>query len=523
MTILGTSLIGAQRAEPSTATFFAINPATNQPLEPVFYAATAQDVDQAAHLAESAFAEFGRTSGAQRSRLLRRIATLIRENAETLAERAHLETGLPMARMQGELGRTTGQLDLFAKVAEEGHWVDARIDRAQPDRKPLPKSDLRSMLRPLGPIGVFSASNFPFAFSVAGGDTASALAAGCPVIVKAHPGHPGTSELTAQLIQQALADCNLPAGVFSLLLDNTYAVGQALVKHPLVKAIGFTGSTRGGRALMDAAAARPVPIPVFAEMGSVNPVFLLPKALALGADSLAAGLFASVTLGVGQFCTNPGVVFVADGPGRETFLAKLAELTKAAIPGVMLTPTLCTAYADGVNTRSALPGVQVLACATSTETESPAAVGIPQIGLVGLADFLACPELHEEIFGPYTLIVTCPSAAEFTCAARGLPGQLTATVHAVDGELAEFCDLLAAVESMAGRIVINGFPTGVEVCPAMHHGGPYPATSDGRSSSVGTRAIQRFARPVCYQDFPDTCLPEALQEANPLGLARMEA
>lgn len=519
MNLSGTSIIGAARATPSAGHDVAINPATGLPLGPVFHHASPADVSRASALAADAFSSFGDTSGAVRAVLLRRIADLVQENTAALVERANLETGLPAARLQGEIGRATGQLRLFAKVAEDGHWVDARIDHADPERQPLPKPDVRSMFRPLGPVVVFSSSNFPFAFSVAGGDTASALAAGCPVIVKAHQGHLGTSELAGLLVQQAVREQGLPEGTFSLLFGPGRVTGIALVTDPLVKAVGFTGSVAGGRALMDAAAARPEPIPVYAEMGSVNPVFLLPAALAERAGAIATGLHGSVTLGSGQFCTNPGLVFVPESAGLDVFLEKLAELISATPVGVMLTPSIGAEYAAATDKTKAIAGVDCLARAQVLA--GGAARGNAMLFSTDLATFLANPSLLDEMFGPATLVVRCRDGAGFLAAAAHVPGQLTATVHGTARELAGSGGLLAALEKMAGRVVINGFPTGVEVCHAMNHGGPYPATSDGRSTSVGTRAIHRFARPVCYQDFPDACLPAELRELNPQGILRL--
>jgi NADP-dependent aldehyde dehydrogenase len=376
------------------------------------------------------------------------------------------------------------------------------------------------MLMPLGPVAVFSSSNFPLAFSVAGGDTASALAAGCPIIVKPHQGHLGTSEIVGLIIQQAARESGAPEGVFSMLYGPGREVGVALVKHPLIKAVGFTGSRAGGRALMDAAATRPEPIPVYAEMGSINPVFLLPGAVQASAESLAAGLHGSVTLGVGQFCTNPGVVFIQSGPSTEPFLQKLQSLMQTTPTGTMLTPSICEEYHEGLQRFSKTTGVRLL-----TKPESGKS---PQQGeasaalfLTDASTFLANENLMAEVFGPATLVVECTSPTQMLEAAHKLEGQLTATIHATPDEFQNYRELLGILETKAGRLVCNGFPTGVEVCHAMNHGGPYPATADGRSTSVGTRAIARFARPVCYQNFPGAALPDPLKEANPLGLFRL--
>jgi len=516
----GLSIIGHHRAKAAGKAAHALNPATGARLEPDYFAASSADIDHAAQLAADAYLTYKQWPGKERAKLLRRIAELFEANAAAIQERANQETGLPLARLQGETARTCGQLRLFATLIEDGWWLDARIDRGDPNRKPLPKPDVRSMLAPLGPVVVFSSSNFPLAFSVAGGDTASALAAGCPVIVKPHHGHPGTSELVALVVQQAARDCGAPEGVFSMLFGSGREVGVALVKHPLVKAVGFTGSRNGGRALMDVAAARHEPIPVYAEMGSINPVFLLPGAMRQNAEGLATGLQASVTLGVGQFCTNPGLVFTETGAASDAFLKKLEQLMSAAPPGTMLTPDLCAAYDNGVERLSRTAGVR-----SAARVKPDGRAGGAQAGaalFVAAADtFLKDRSLMDEIFGPSTLVIQWESREQMLAAARALEGQLTATLHGTPEDLAANRDLIAILESKAGRLLFNGYPTGVEVCHAMTHGGPYPATADGRSTSVGTRAIERFVRPVCYQGFPDAALPPELQEANPLKIWRL--
>jgi NADP-dependent aldehyde dehydrogenase len=520
MKLEGLSILGHNRVKPAGKPTPALNPATGAALEPAYFWATSQDVDRAAQLASDAFAEYGRWSAKRRAALLRRIAELFEANAAAIQERANQETALPPARLQGETARTCGQLRLFASLLDDGWWLDARIDRADPNRKPQPKPDVRSMMAPLGPVVVFSSSNFPFAFSVAGGDTASALAAGCPVIVKPHQGHLGTSELVGQVVQQAARDCGAPEGVFSLVYGPGREIGMALVKHPLVKAVGFTGSRSGGRALMDAAAARPEPIPVYAEMGSINPVFLLPGALKQNAETIATGLQASVTLGVGQFCTNPGLVLAENGTDQETFLQKLEGLMSAAAPGTMLTADLCAAYRKGVDKFSQTAGVRRAAGVNAESGAGQAQAGAALFVTSG-ETFLKDRALMEEIFGPSTLVVQCNSREQMLSAARAMEGQLTATIHGTPEDLAANRDLIAILESKAGRLLFNGFPTGVEVCHAMTHGGPYPATADGRSTSVGTRAIDRFVRPVCYQNFPDAALPDELKDTNPLGIWRI--
>jgi len=520
MKLEGLSILGSGRVKPAGKPTPAVNPATGAALAPDYFWATTVDVESAAQLAAKAFAEYSRWPGKRRAELLRRIAELIEVNAPAIQERANQETALPLARLQGETARTCGQLRLFASLIEDGWWQDARIDHADPSRKPLPKPDVRSMLAPLGPVVVFSSSNFPLAFSIAGGDTASALAAGCPVIVKPHQGHLGTSELVGLCVQQAVKDCGAAEGTFSLLYGAGREVGIALVKHPLVKAVGFTGSRSGGRALMDAAAARSEPIPVYAEMGSINPVFILPETLKQNAEALATGLHGSVTLGVGQFCTNPGLVFVERGDGANAFLQKLESLITSTPPGTMLTADLCASYRRGVEKFSTSRGVKRAANASADAGAGKAQAGAA-LFVTDAETFLTNHSLMDEVFGPSTLFVQCASRDQMLAAAAKLEGQLTATIHATPEELNTNRDLVALLEGKAGRLLCNGFPTGVEVCHAMTHGGPYPATSDGGSTSVGTRAIERFTRPVCYQGFPDFALPGELKEANPLGLWRL--
>jgi NADP-dependent aldehyde dehydrogenase len=516
----GLSLLAGTPGQTGGATFRAINPSTGELLAPDFHEASLAEVDRAANAAADAFARYRLLPGADRARFLETIATEIEALGDTLLQRAHAETGLPLPRLTGERGRTCAQLRLFAQVVREGSWVDARIDPALPDRQPLPRPDLRRQLVPLGPVVVFGSSNFPLAFSVAGGDTASALAAGCPVIVKAHRAHPGTAELVGQAVTRAVAACGLPAGVFSLIHGGGATLGIALVKHPVTTAVGFTGSHAAGRALFDAAAARPHPIPVFAEMSSLNPVFLLPGALRERCAALASGLLGSFTLGVGQFCTKPGLVFVPRGPDADAFLAQLAAAVRAAPCGTMLTPGIREAFTQNRDRVLAVPGVRPLAAGVASTATGQAAAE-PSVATVEAASFLARPELATEAFGPFTLVIVADRPADFAACAAALEGQLTATLHGTPADLAAAQPLVEILTGKAGRLVVNGFPTGVEVCPAMNHGGPYPATTDVRFTSVGTAAILRFARPVCYQGFADSLLPPALQNANPLGLLRL--
>lgn len=520
MNLTGLSIIGQTRAMAAGAAQLAINPATGLAIGPDYFWATSADAEAAAELADKAFVEFSRWSGKQRQQLLHRLAHLLEANGTDIVARANLETALPVARLQGELARTCFQMRLCGDAVAGGLVAGARVDHGDPDRKPQPKPDLRSMMVPVGPVVVFSASNFPLAFSVAGGDTVSALAAGCPVIVKPHHGHLGTSELVGLIVQQAMRECGAPEGVFSMLYGDGPTLGITLVKHPLVKAVGFTGSRTGGRALMDAAAARSVPIPVFAEMGSVNPVFILSGALEQRAEEIAAGLHGSVTLGVGQFCTNPGLVFVESGQGAKTMLKKLTDLIGATPPGTMLTSGLCSAYRRGVEKFSRTTGVEQAAIAKSNPGTGNAEAGAT-LFVTTARTFLSNHSLMDEVFGPSTLVVECETPDQMLEAATKMEGQLTATIHGKPEELKTNDALLHILSRKAGRIVFNGFPTGVEVAHAMNHGGPYPATSDGRSTSVGTRAIERFLRPVCFQNFPDAALPMELQEGNPLGIKRL--
>lgn len=515
--LLGSSFIGYSRSTGTETCGTGIQPGTGKSLDPAYLAATADEVAQAMALAAAAFPVYSNLSGKVRAGFLRAIAAEIESVVEDIVERGPLETALPEARLRGETGRTTGQLRMFASQIELGSWVDARIERADPDRKPIPKVDLRSMLRPLGPVAVFCASNFPLAFSVAGGDTASALAAGCPVVVIAHASHPGVAEIVAAAVIRAARATLMPEGVFSVLYGGGRKVGQAVVKHPVTQAVGFTGSRSGGTALMATANNRPQPIPVYAEMSSVNPVVILPGALARGEEALAEAFFSSLTLGVGQFCTNPGLVFLPEEKG-DAFLTKLKSLVEAATPGMMLNPAICKSYADSTAAFAAVNGVTTLA---RSATAAGPGQGAPAVFVVSIGDFLKHESLQGEMFGPATLIVR-GSVREIEAAIPKLEGQLTASIFASDEELAAHSGLVHALQQRAGRLISNGFPTGVEVCNSMVHGGPFPATSDGRSTSVGTMAIFRFCRPVAWQSFPDAALPAELQDANPLGIRRME-
>jgi NADP-dependent aldehyde dehydrogenase len=522
MKLEGLSILGQSRGSRGGRIFFGINPATGTDLPGEFHSSAAAEVAQAAGLAQAAFGEYSGWPAARRWTLLQRIAELLEANAGPICERANLETALPPARLQGELARTCFQLRFYGEAVANGLSAGVCIDPADSDHQPQPRPELRALRIPVGPVVVFGASNFPLAYSVAGGDTASALAAGCPVIVKAHPAHPGTSELVGLLVQQAARELGAPAGVFSMLFDAGHEIGAALVRHPAVKAVGFTGSRRGGRALMDLAAARPEPIPVYAEMGSVNPVFILPGAAGERADQIAGGLHASFTLGVGQFCTNPGLVFIQSGADAERFLARLKELTTTTAAGTMLTRALCADFHAGAKRFQIHPQVETLV-APSAPGAAPSATAGAALFATTAASFLEDRTLMAEVFGPDTLVVRCESWAQMLAAASALEGQLTASIHAQPTETGVAGQLLAILSHKAGRLIWNGFPTGVEVAHAMTHGGPYPATSDGRSTSVGPRAVDRWLRLVSFQNFPEALLPAEVQAANPQRWPRLVA
>lgn len=520
MELTGEMLIGGRAVRGSAGSLRAVNPATGGEVEPEFFGGTAADVDEACGLAEAAFDAYRTVSLERRGAFLEAIAQGILDLGDVLVERVMAESGLPRGRVEGERGRTVGQLRLFAAVAREGRFLGATIDRAQPERKPLPKADLRARKIPLGPVAVFGASNFPLAFSVAGGDTASALAAGCPVVAKSHPSHLGTSELVGRVIQAAVAQCGLPEGLFSLLVDGPgNAVGEALVLHPAIQAVGFTGSRKVGRHLVALAAGREVPVPVYAEMSSVNPVFLLPGGLAERAEAIGVGLVESFTLGTGQFCTKPGVVVGVAGAEFERFKAAARGAVEGKGAAVMLNAGVQGAYCKGTGRWEEDGGVERLSSGAAAEGDGYRG----QAMLFGCSGeyFLESRELLEEVFGPAALLVSCRDEEELVAVAKHLNGQLTATIQMVEGDTELARRLVPVLERRAGRVLVNGFPTGVEVTHAMVHGGPGPSTSDSRVTSVGTMAIERFLRPVCYQDFPAGLLPEELQEANALRVVRL--
>jgi NADP-dependent aldehyde dehydrogenase len=513
--INGAILIGASE-ERSERTFEAVDPSSGESLGPPFAEADASHVEKAVALAEAAFPVFSELDPDARAAFLEAVAEDILAIGDPLIERAMAETGLPRARLEGERGRTVGQLRMFAEFIRRGTWVHATIDSAMPEREPLPRPDLRRRHVALGPVAVFGASNFPLAFSVAGGDTASAFAAGCPVVVKGHPAHPGTGELVARAVRSAVARLGLPEGVFSYLPGASNELGGALVADPRIQAVGFTGSRAGGLALVQIAASRAQPIPVYAEMSSINPVVLFPAALAARAEQLGAAFVASLTMGAGQFCTNPGVVIALDGPDVERFARAAADALTASAPGQMLTPGIHAAFARGVAGLEGHPAVRLLARGAEGGTHCACGALFETDG----ASFLDDEHLRAEVFGSSSILVRCRDMDEMAAVIRGLEGQLTATLHLEPEDEPHAAGLMPLLARKAGRVLANGWPTGVEVTHAMVHGGPFPATSDGRSTSVGTLAIERFLRPVCYQALPEALLPAALRSANPWGLPR---
>ncbi|MFM9872373.1 MAG: aldehyde dehydrogenase (NADP(+)) [Fimbriimonadaceae bacterium] len=513
--LLGSQLIGSRTSRDGDGNLHGIDPTTGKELQPAFVIATHDEVDRAVKKAVDVATKFARISGRVRARFLRRIADEIEALGSDLIERAVAETALPEMRIMGERGRTCAQLRMFADVAEEGSWVDARIDLAQPDRSPLPKPDIRRMLVGLGPVAVFGASNFPLAFSVGGGDTASALAAGCPVICKAHPSHPGTSEMVGRAIVKAAVGEGMPDGVFSLVQGGV-EVGEWLVQHKGIKAVGFTGSLRGGRALYDMASRRAEPIPVFAEMGSVNPVFVLPGALSGKVDAVATGYATSLMMGVGQFCTNPGILVGIAGNDFDQLVASIADHVRGADPGVMLNRGICDHYSMMVTERGRHDAVKIEGMGNGSS--SGLASGV--VFSTSAGEFLVDQSLQAEVFGPAALIVRCLNHDEMLAVVGVLDGQLTGTIMMGEGDDELALQVHNRLVDKVGRVIFNGYPTGVEVCDAMQHGGPYPSTSDSRFTSVGRSAILRWARPVAWQGAPQGLLPEELRDGNPRGILR---
>ena len=518
MTLNGHSLIAGETVVGANGASFGINPATNATLEPEYTLVSEDQLRAATEAAAAAFESFSTLEPERHARFLESIAENIEALGAELIERAMAETGLPAARLQGERVRTANQLRLFAGVVRQGDFRGVRIDPALPKRAPLPRPDIRLRQVPLGPVAVFGASNFPLAFSVAGGDTASALAAGCPVVVKAHNAHPGTSELVGQAVAQAVRQNDLHPGVFSLVYGSGTTIGQALVADPAIKAVGFTGSRSGGLALMRTAAARREPIPVYAEMSSINPVFVLPGALGGDVEALARQFLASVTGSSGQLCTSPGLLFVPVGDDGDRLAAAVAAALAERPGQTMLTPGIASSWQEGFSALEAVADVELVARGQAGPTENAPA---PAVFGADVKTFTANRVLHEEIFGAASLIVRYKDAEDLAAAARTLEGQLTASVWLADGDQATAAALVPVLEGKVGRIIVNGWPTGVEVGHAMVHGGPFPATSDTRTTSVGSLAINRFLRPVSYQNFPEDLLPAPLQSANPWKVNRL--
>ncbi|WP_416424285.1 aldehyde dehydrogenase (NADP(+)) [Pseudomonas sp. App30] len=511
----GHSFIGGQRSQQGNTLLQSLDAHTGEPLPYRFFQSTEAEVDAAALAAAAAFTPYRQLPAERRAQFLDAIASELDALGEDFIALVGRETALPAARIQGERARTSGQLRLFASVLRRGDFYGARIDHAMPERQPLPRVDLRQCRLGVGPVAVFGASNFPLAFSTAGGDTAAALAAGCPVVFKAHGGHMATAECVALAITRAAEGTGMPAGVFNMIYGA--GVGAALVKHPAIQAVGFTGSLAGGRALCDMAAARPQPIPVFAEMSSINPVVLLPQALAARGASIARELGASVMLGAGQFCTSPGLVVGIRSPAFSAFTTALAQFFSEQAPQTLLNAGGLDSYRHGVERLTGTPGVTLLAGAPQAGRQAGPRLFKADVALLLNQD----PVLQEEVFGPATVVLDVADEAQLAQALGQLQGQLTATLIAEPEDLHRFAALVPVLEQKAGRLLINGYPTGVEVCDAMVHGGPYPATSDARGTSVGTAAIDRFLRPVCYQNYPDHLLPDALKDGNPLGIRRL--
>jgi len=518
MAITGLNYLGNETSGKSGISFRAKSPETMQDLDGVFHEASVDEVHDAVQKAEQASKRYQSKSPEEIALFLESIADEILALDKELVVRAMAESALPEGRITGERGRTMNQLKLFASVVREGSWVDARIDPADPNRVPNPRVDIRQMHVPLGPVGIFGASNFPLAFSVAGGDTVSALAAGCSVVVKGHPLHPGTSELVGQAILTAAKKTGMPEGVFSLVQGTSTAVGLAIVKHPMIKAIGFTGSYKGGKSIFDAANRREVPIPVYAEMGSTNPVFILPSALAEQGNTMPTAICNSVNLGVGQFCTNPGLIIAQEDVSLEKLKSDLAAEIKEITPSTMLGTGIKSNYQHGVDHLKSIEGVETLSVTSSVARGNQAAsIVLATSGEI----FLAHDDMEDEVFGPSTIIVSTKDKNEMLSIAKKLGGHLTATIFGSAQDLTEYQELVSILQTKVGRLIFNGYPTGVEVGHAMVHGGPFPATTGPQSTSVGSAAIKRFARPLCYQNFPHSHLPPALQDDNPLGIWRM--
>ena len=518
MMITGKNLIGNNISGENNNAFSVSLKTNDEEKQYSFYEATPSEIAMAVELAAKAFQTYRNETGETKATLLDTIATAIGEAKDSLVAVAMQETALPQPRLDGEVMRTVNQLKMFAALLREGSWVKAVIDTALPDRKPLPKPDIRQMQVALGPVAVFGASNFPFAFSVGGGDTASALAAGCPVVCKAHPAHPATSEMVAQIIVDAVKKCNLPEGTFSMIQGRSNECSIQLITHPLISAVAFTGSFGGGKALFDAAAARPVPIPVYAEMGSVNPVFILPEIMQEQAASLGEKLAASNLMSVGQFCTNPGLIFSVKGAQTEQFLTSFANTIEQSAPGTMLTENICINYHKGTGN---LSGKTSLTLRSSGKEGANGRTAQAKMFQTTAKDFLTNKDFSHEVFGPSSIHIIADSLDELKDIAASLDGQLTASIWANEKDADAAKGFMQALELKAGRVIYNNVPTGVEVTHAMIHGGPYPATTDSRTTSVGTGAIYRFTRPVAYQGFPPAMLPDALADENRLNIFRL--
>jgi NADP-dependent aldehyde dehydrogenase len=516
--ITGKNFIGSNRSNKGTKTYSTFNPLLNIHNESIFFEATQEEIDEAVSLAKRAFKSFRNATGKQKADFLNRIADEILSLDDDLIQTYCSETGLPEGRAKGERGRTIGQLRSFAELVGEGSWVEASIDTALPERSPMPKPDIRKMLMPLGPIVVFGASNFPLAYSTAGGDTAAAFAAGCPVIVKSHPMHAGTGELVSSAIIKAAEATDMPNGVFSNLNSSGIEVGRQLVMHPGVKGVGFTGSISGGRAIYDMASGRKEPIPVFAEMGSINPVIIFPEALEYRGDDLARTYAGSITLGSGQFCTNPGLILGLKSDKLSTFISSLANEIISIEPSCMLHPNIIGAYEKNKKKAFSQEGMEKIA---DLETEVAPNYGRQAITTVEGSTFLSNPTLHQEVFGPFSIVVQCDNAKQLEQIVSQLEGQLTGTVISDNDEANRYQGVIEALKDRVGRIIFNGVPTGVEVCPSMVHGGPYPASTDSRFTAVGINSIKRWARPFSYQNWPDHLLPDELKNMNPLGIFRL--
>jgi NADP-dependent aldehyde dehydrogenase len=515
--IHGKNYIGSDLSAEGTLTFKTFSPATLQELPELFVQATKAEMESAVKKAVTAYEHYKRKSGKERAAFIRAVAGEIELLGAQLIERACAESGLPEGRIVGERGRTVNQLLMFASVLEDGSWVEASIDPARPDRKPLPRPDVRKMYKAVGPVVVFTASNFPLAFSTAGGDTASALAAGNPVIVKAHPYHTGTNELVAGAIIRAARKTGMPDGVFSSLNAFDLSIGQELVLHPEVKSVAFTGSFSGGKSLYELARKREEPIPVFAEMGSVNPVVILPGKIIENPERLAGTIARSVNVGAGQFCTNPGVLIALKSAETEIFKTELTRQFNLLLPEKMLHQNISQNYER--RTKHIFENKEVVKLAESEQLSSELQ-GRPVLALVTGADFIANPNLAEEIFGPFSLLIECGGTDELTGVLKTFRGQLTASVIGTPDDIKGFRKQIEILQEVVGRLIFNGMPTGLEVGYSMQHGGPFPATTDGRFTSVGVDAIKRFVRPVAFQDAPDEYLPDELKDANPLHIWR---